>query len=440
MANKKNDILKGILMGVADYAQYKADDIKLKAQAKLLNERMKNNWIYRLQYEADKQKADRENQLQRMQDFQQYMNQNQENGDMNIETPTMQMSEGGNLFLKTPTSQDKEFKIKLGLNRIALKERKGMTLTPAEQNFKDIYSGMVKNPNITDVSDLTNEQQIQARSLSRKLYGVRGAEFGLPAIYEEMRKGKTIDDIEDTLRYAGQSKEFSGPIRDAAQTILMNTDQNKAQTSMDYIDDLLSKGDTEGVKSQLKRLSKLQAGNEEARNMNGKERTIKLLSEIQGDLNNLERMGINTNIFTGTTEQIASKLGMVKNPEARKVATKIAVAIQNYRRSMTGVQFGMPENREYKVMFPSIGRTANFNSANINALKEVMQGDLDNFYSLSMGEENYKKLFGGGIRNLEQQNNTLKTLDKTTAQQFLNQAKGDKELARKLAQQSGYNF
>jgi hypothetical protein len=45
-------------------------------------------------------------------------------------------------------------------------------------------------------------------------------------------------------------------------------------------------------------------------------------------------------------------------------------------------------------MFPSIGRTANFNTATINGLKEVMSGDLDNFYSLSMGNENYSKLFG----------------------------------------------
>jgi len=251
----------------------------------------------------------------------------------------------------------------------------------------------LKGKSIADVSDITSEQQLQARALSRKIYGVRGAEFGLPAVYEEMRKGKNIDEIEDSIRYAGQSKEFAGPIRNAAQSILMNTSQDKAQTSMDYIDDLVSKGDTEGVKSQLKRLAITQAPAEMQGNMIGKERTIKLLSEIQGDLNTLEKNGVNTNIFSGTAENIASKLGTVKNPEMRKVATKISAALQNYRRSMTGVQFGMPENKEYKVMFPSIGRTANFNTANINALKEVMSGDLDNFYSLSMGEKEYRNIF-----------------------------------------------
>jgi len=255
---------------------------------------------------------------------------------------------------------------------------------------RGIYQARGKN--ITDASDLSSEQQLQGRALARKIYGVRGAEFGVPAVYEEMRKGKTVDQIEDNLRYSGQSKEFA-PIRDAAQSILINANPINAQTSMDYVDDFVGRKDAEGAKQALKRLARTNAGAEESRNIVGKERTISLLTEIQEDLNKLEKMGINTNLFTGTQEQVAAKVGTVVNPEARKVATKISTAVQNYRRSMTGVQFGMPENREYKVMFPNIGRTANFNTANINALKEVMKGDLDNFYSLSMGENSYKKLF-----------------------------------------------
>lgn len=65
--------------------------------------------------------------------------------------------------------------------------------------------------------------------MAKKIYGVRGAQFGLPAVYEEMRKGKNIDEIEDSLRYSGQSKEFTGDIRNAAQSILINTPQDKAQ-------------------------------------------------------------------------------------------------------------------------------------------------------------------------------------------------------------------
>lgn len=291
---------------------------------------------------------------------------------------------------------------KMGVPTSGEATKSAMTIPGTQQYQNRTQAELIDYKNkrektITSPEGLTSEQQIQARALSKKIYGVRGAEFGLPAVYEEMRKGKNIDEIEDSLRYAGQSKEFAGPIREAAQSILINTPQDKAQQSMDYIDDLLSRGNTEGTKNQLKRLARTQAGTEQQGMLVGKERTIKLLDEIQGDLNNLEKMGVNTNIFTGTEQDIANKIGTTVHPAAQKLATKISGAIQNYRRSMTGVQFGMPENKEYKVMFPSIGRTANFNSANINGLKEVMQGDLDNFYSLSMGEDVYNKVFGSNI-------------------------------------------
>lgn len=248
--------------------------------------------------------------------------------------------------------------------------------------------------NIADVSDLTSEQQLQGRALARKIYGVRGAEFGLPAVYEEMRTGKSLDQIEDSLRYAGQSKEFAGSIRDATQTIMIDAGNEQAQRAMDYIDDYVSRGDIEGVKSQLKRLSIQKAPASDKTLIVSKERTIKLLDEIQDDLNNLEKIGIDTNIFSGTEEQVANKIGLVVHPEAKTIAVKIQAAVQNYRRGMTGVAFGMIENKEYKNMFPSMKNTDRLNSAIISGLREAFTGDLDNFYSLSMGEENYKKLFG----------------------------------------------
>ena len=107
--------------------------------------------------------------------------------------------------------------------------------------------------------------------------------MGLPGIYKMIEEGKTIDEIEDMIRFSGQSAQFVGTMRDAAQTILMGAPEKTAQTSMDYIDDLVTRGDTEGAKQQMKRLVLKQAGVDDQRTVVGKERTIKLLEEIQGD-------------------------------------------------------------------------------------------------------------------------------------------------------------
>ncbi len=270
---------------------------------------------------------------------------------------------------------------------------------PKEESFPYVGVGGApfKNPlfkaTTKDSSDLTGEQEVKARSLARKLYGVRGARDGLPAIAKLMKEGKSVDEVEDMIRFSGQSEQFTGVIRSAAQEVLINTSPAIAERTLDFMDDELSKGNITGVKSKLKRISRKTAGTEVSKQVMGKERTVEFLQEIQENLDVLERSGVDTNIFTGSIEGINKMIGRVNNPELRKVATKIATAIQTYRRGMSGVAFSVPESEEYKNMFPSISRTANFNRANIEALRETMQGDLDNFYSLSMGEENYRGLF-----------------------------------------------
>lgn len=275
-------------------------------------------------------------------------------------------------------------------------KQKSQTVIPQGMRIKSVDSTgkITYEPIIPGLDQLTPEQQVQARSLARRLYGVRGTEKGLPEVVTLMAEGKSVDQIEDSIRFSGQSQEFSGTVRNAAQQILTTTPVSISEKSMDYLDDLVSSGKTEEVKNYMKKLAMDTSGTEQKRSVLGKERTVEFLEEIQDDLDTLEKNGIDTNIFTGTIEDINKKIGRVKNPELRNVATKISVAVQNYRRSMSGVAFSVPESKEYKDIFPGIGRTANFNRTNIDALKEVMQGDLTNFYSISMGPENYKKLFG----------------------------------------------
>lgn len=286
----------------------------------------------------------------------------------------------------------------------------------AQRQFPFIMAGgsLVKNPEFVsqfqrdkfeqskkksaldvDLTGIDSSKEIEARSLSRRIGGVRGARDIFPAVIRSMQEGKTIDEIEDAIRFGGQSKALTGPVRDAAQSILINSPVAKTQQTLDFIDDELSKGNITKVNDILKKSARDTAGVEQQRSVMGKERTVEFLNELQSDLDTLQESGVNTNIFTGTLENINSKIGRVNDPKLRKVATRIAVAIQTYRRSMSGVAFSVPESNEYKAMFPSISRTANFNEANISALTETMQGDLDNFYSLSMGPENYNVLFGG---------------------------------------------
>ena len=120
---------------------------------------------------------------------------------------------------------------------------------------------------------------------------------------------------------------------------------------------------------------------------------VDFLDEIQSGLDAMDANGIDTGFFSGNLENLLARAGQVKSPEMREIAIKMATATIMYRRSMTGVQFGEKEAKEYKKIFPDINKVAEFNKASTSALRSTFGGDLDKFYSLSMGEKNYNKLF-----------------------------------------------
>lgn len=263
-----------------------------------------------------------------------------------------------------------------------------------------ITIGASGNPSIRIVKrstspNLDTEQQIASIALAREIAGVRGMELVLPAIQSRLAEGKSIDDIRDELRYAQQSDDMMGPIRDAIQQLTIGKSAAVSERMMDSLDDLLAKGKTKEAQSYLRRAALNTVGTEEAKQIRAKERTVEFLQEIYDDLTQYEAAGGKTNIFTGTIEQIARKLGTVKSPELRKIATKILAARQKYRRSMTGVAFSPGENKEYDALFPDISKTRNFNTATVNGLLELFAGDIDYFYKSTIGEEAYQSLFGG---------------------------------------------
>lgn len=242
------------------------------------------------------------------------------------------------------------------------------------------------------LSELNPDQQVQAVALARKVAGVRGADRLIPSIVESLKSGKTIDKIEDELRLSGQSSEFTGSLRSAAQQVMAGKSSTEKQATFDDLDDL--QGDPTQQMEYLKRMAIKNSPVDQQNLMMGKERTIEFLEEIENDLSILEKNGFPTGFFSGNWENLLAKVGQVQNPAMRKVATKIAIAVMQYRRSMTGVQFGMLENKEYKTIFPAIKKVGQFNTVSIGALKDTFKGDLDKFYSLSMGKNNYSKLRG----------------------------------------------
>jgi hypothetical protein len=278
-----------------------------------------------------------------------------------------------------------------------LKEIYGFDPTTGEISKRGEVPGNADVRNIqpsNNLNTLPPSQQLGAYALARKVAGVRGAEKLLPSIVSYLEDGKTLDQAEDEIRMSQQSIGVSAEWRDAAQSILgSKTSETQRNVVLDSLDDYRQKGDEKGAKEYLKNIARESAPVDQQNRAMGKERTVEFLDEIKKDLQTLETNGIKTNWLKGNMEGLMNRAGMTSNPELKKIQTKIAVGIINYRNAMSGVAFGEKESADYKKLFPAIDKVGDFNVAVLDSLKESFSGDLEKFYSLRMGKGNYEKLF-----------------------------------------------
>jgi hypothetical protein len=244
---------------------------------------------------------------------------------------------------------------------------------------------------------------IAAYSLAYEIGKSRGMKEVYPTIIAGLRSGKTINDIRDEIRFSQQSEKFNEIARQGLQQVFTTAGKSGKSVDLAYdaFDDLLQNNDMEGAKDYLKNAAQKSYGVTVAQQIIGKDRTIDFLGEIKDDLEAYESKGGDTNIFTGTAEKVAKAAGTVRNQELRNIATKIASAIQQYRRSMSGVAFSVPESREYGAMFPGIDKTANFNLATLEALQDVFSGDVAHLYKNAMGENAYNTFILGNDTETE---------------------------------------
>lgn len=246
-----------------------------------------------------------------------------------------------------------------------------------------------------DTMGLSTLDYIAASEFAVRKYGKRRGSAMTPIIAKAMSEGITLDKMDDYLRYSQQSEEFSGAAREGMQQIFAGKSGKAVDFAFNSFDDLLEKGDKKAIGNYLKKTARGSAGTQQASEILGVEGTLNLLDEIQGDIDKFEAAGGNTNIFTGTAENVRKKLGFVKNEEMRKIAEKVQAAIMKHRNDVSGKAFSIPETAEYRGLFPSITNTGELNSVKIKALKDVFNNKLQNFYIGTMGENAYNEFIAG---------------------------------------------
>jgi len=104
---------------------------------------------------------------------------------------------------------------------------------------------------------------------------------------------------------------------------------------------------------------------------------VNKLTYLEGLMGQYQAAGGNTNIFSGSIENIRSKLGTVGDPQLRSLATAMLDTLDGLARDRTGAVITPSEERLYDRMLPSPYKTAELNTAIIDGLRGSMLTDLN---------------------------------------------------------------
>jgi hypothetical protein len=201
----------------------------------------------------------------------------------------------------------------------------------------------------------------------------------------------------------GISGETSTAISDAFSGLKFPTEgaRKDAQAS---INEKLLKGDIDGAKALILQYAKNSFTSSQADVIIGYEKGIKSLRTIENGLKALEDAGIDTNIFEGIATKSLEKIGLAdykiagaKIGDARlaELANTISLAIISFRKATSGNAFTESEGLEYKVSFPSIGKSKELNAAKIASLRTNFQESIDSYLEFRI--TGYDKLFKEGL-------------------------------------------
>lgn len=208
---------------------------------------------------------------------------------------------------------------------------------------------------------------------------------------------KTGNTIKVLGSSGAQSISLTGegkPLADAFNSAVAGMPGTQLPTATKTFTNLVNEGDVEGAKNYIIRVALANASTDQQNQAIGRKTAVSALTDLKSLLEQAKTSGADTGIVSGTSQQIAEKLGRSGNKDLAYIGNQIAQTLQTYRKSMTGVAFSPSESAEYKKIFPDITNVNDLNTTKIDSLIDTFDRNNRAVLSFYIGDTNYDKLFG----------------------------------------------
>lgn len=165
------------------------------------------------------------------------------------------------------------------------------------------------------------------------------------------------------------------PFYDALANASIGLPENQRIENNNRLTALINAGQEQKARELIKRTAyQTLTGTEKAATIE-RSQAIDSLTTIKDSLNEYVAKTGDTNILTGTIQDIQRKIGTAGDPELAKIGTRITQALQIYRSSVTGAAWGEQEDQEYNQLFPSFKNTNKLNTAIVDGMLEALNAN-----------------------------------------------------------------
>ena len=142
----------------------------------------------------------------------------------------------------------------------------------------------------------------------------------------------------------------------------------------------IAANDVEGLKSRVRQWAIESENVGTQMQVEGRADAMVAMKDGLALLNNMRREGVDTNILTGTWEEIVRKLGTTSHPKRVEFTSRMQRALSAYTLAMSGVQFSENEAKRYYELFPNASNTLLVNEALAKSLLRSMGAEDKRFW------------------------------------------------------------
>lgn len=310
-----------------------------------------------------------------------------------------EIAQSNGLSLSEVLSDSNADKLLLSMGQWEWSLRSGQTIEQWIAEGEDYSRYASKSWSAWETDWLTPDQIAGWYAIIKDLYWTKAVNDKTPAsvaarksIFDQLRAGKTLDDIEDSIKKWRLDASLTGKpwYSNAKDAVAINMNKNQKEQFFYTVEEYAKQGKNDLVVETILQNSLKDAD---------KKKMALMLNEASINFNSikkwleaLEKEGVDLSLMKGSYEDVLKKLGTSGNQKVRAIATEMQKVFESYKNMISGTAVSDKEAVELKKWLTSISNDFPTNYAVIEGNERYIDNRYKTLYQTAVGNAQYRDL------------------------------------------------